>query len=440
MRTETFDPKRVQVFRPFEHGIVVQGGHYGDEGKGKIVDIFARQYKNDGLKILSIRGQGSGNAGHTVKVNGKSYDFHYLTSAGLSADIMLLGAGMLIDPIRVLAEAQQLPEDKRNIIMVDERATLVSGVERAMDAWCENQRSQKGQALIGTTKSGVGPGVGFRGFRFHVTFADALHCHNAQELRTLILSNPLITEGVAEVMTLQYAEDLWKAIHRLNVVSGEKVIWKCRCEKNWAVLLEVSQAICLDPLFGNTGHFTTSTPCTDIGAAAFAGLTMKDFPDGNFIILKGYSSKVGGGPFTTKFTKKESDIANFIYNMVGEKGVTTGRKRDLGWFDGVAVRHSLQLTDADVCINCMDVIQELTAVTDTLKICYAYRHKQTGKVEYAWPYHQAEYEPLYMEVPVAGKHKDEVLEDYLQRVEAVIGKNVKFIGTGPSNEDLIRRF
>ena len=171
-----FDPKRIYSFKPFSRGASVFGGHFGDEGKGKQVDAFAEDFRKNGYKILSVRGQGSGNAGHTVVVNGMKYDFHYLTSAGLSADIMLLGPGMLIDPIRVLLEMQKLPEDKRKIVMVAERATIASDLERAMDSWCEGQRTSSGQKAIGTTGSGVGPGVGNRGYRVHVTFADAKQC------------------------------------------------------------------------------------------------------------------------------------------------------------------------------------------------------------------------------------------------------------------------
>ena len=437
---KAFNPKKVSSFEPFKHGCVAFGGYFGDEGKGKIVDIFARRYKEKGLKILSIRGQGSGNAGHTVNVNGIKYDFHYLTSAGLSADIMLLGAGMLIDPVRMLKEANQLPLNKRNIIMVDERATLVTDVERSMDAWCENQRSKKGQPIIGTTKSGVGPGAGNRGYRFNITFADALKCKDEKELCDLVSKNPLLPEKVKNSMTEEYAVEVLNAINNINIVDSQKVIAKCRKEKKWAVLLEVSQAVCLDPLFGNSGHFTTSTPCTDIGAAAFAGLTMYDFPDGSYMVLKAYGSKVGGGPYITQFTEEESNIANFIYDMVGERGVTTGRKRSLGWFDGPAVRHSIQLTGAEICINCIDVMEELAKVTDTFKICYAYRNKITGEIEYDWPYHIADYEPLYLKVPIAGKSKQEVCDIYIETIEKVIGKRVKYIGVGPSNEDLIKRF
>ncbi len=440
MNEKSFDPKRVVPFKPFSQGCVVFGGYFGDEGKGKIIDIFARMFKEKNTKILSIRGQGSGNAGHTVKVDGKDYDFHYLTSAGLSADIMLLGAGMLIDPIRMLKEAEQLPEEKRSIIMVDERATLISNVERAMDEWCENERTKKGQIAIGTTKSGVGPGAGTRGYRLNVTFADALKCKDAKELCEIILKNPLYPDEVKKVMTEEYAEELLESVRKINVVDGLQVVSKCRREDGWAVLLEVSQAVCLDPLFGNSGHFTTSTPCTDIGAAASAGLTLHDFPNGSYMILKAYGSKVGGGPYITKFTEEESDIANLIYDIVGEKGVTTGRKRNLGWIDGPAIRHSIELTGAQLCVNCLDVMVEVSKITEALKICYAYKHKTTGNVEYGWPYHLDEYEPLYYEVSTVDKSDKQIMEDYIKAIEMIVGKKIMYIGTGPSSKDLIQRF
>ena len=435
-----FDPTKVRPFVPFKHGMAVFGGFFGDEGKGKEVDISAEKYKKQGLKLLSIRGQGSGNAGHTVHAKGKKYDFHYLTSAGLSADLMLLGPGMLIDPIRMLEEAEKLPKEKRKNIMVAERATIVTDLDRAMDSWCENQRTNSGQVAIGTTKSGVGPGTGNRGYRFHVTFADAKSCGSFKEFKELFLKNPLFPPDVRELMTDEYAKNVWEAIQKLNIVNSEEVISDCREEGDWAVLLEVSQAVCLDPLFGNGGHFTTSTPCTAIGGAVGAGLTMRDFPDGSTMVLKAYGSKVGGGPYITKFEDHEKPIDEYIDNMVGEHGVTTGRKRDLGWFDGPAVRHSIELTGAThICINCMDVIASLQKITDTVKICYAYKNKITGKTTYGWPYDLTEWEPLYVEMSIADKKPKKIINDYIKLVELIIGQKITGYGVGPTRNDYRER-
>lgn len=429
-----FDPEKIQQFVPFEAGKAIFGGFFGDEGKGKEVDITAQSYKEKGLKILSIRGQGSGNAGHTVVVDGKKYDFHYLTSAGLLADIMLLGPGMLIDPIRVLKEAEKLPEEQRKIIQVAGRATIVTNLDRKMDKWVEYQRSNRGQATIGTTGSGVGPGYGNQGYRVHVTFADAKRCNTPGELKAEILKNPLYPQTVREEMTDEYAKELFDAINNINVVDSESVIAKCRAEGNWAVLLEVSQAVCLDRHFGNGGHFVTSSSCTDIGGAVGAGLTMHDFPDGSTMVLKAYGSKVGGGPYITKFSKEEMNIDKFIDDMVGEHGVTTGRKRGLGWFDGPAVRHSIALTGADICINCMDVIAELSKVTPCVKVCFAYQNIYTGEVTYDWPYFLSDYKPLYITMTIAGKSKSQIIRDYILLIESVIGKKITGYGVGPSRE------
>ena len=435
-----FDIERVRSFKPFKHGTAIFGGYFGDEGKGKLVDSIAEKYKAMGMKILSVRGQGSGNAGHTVVVNGKKYDFHYLTSAGLTADIMLLGPGMLIDPIRLLEEAEKLPQEKRDIIMIAERAAIVTDLDRAMDSWCENQRTKTGQTTIGTTKSGVGPGVGNRGYRFHVTFADAKKCKNYMELRELWLKNPLFSNEVKVLLTMSYVKALWEAIEKLTIVNSELVISDCREEGDWAILLEVSQAVCLDPLFGNGGHFTTSTPCTDLGGILGTGLTRKDISEGSTMVLKAYGSKVGGGPYITKFTSTEQMIDSFIDKMVGERGVTTGRKRDLGWFDGPAVRHSIALTAPEnICLNCLDVVTKLKKVTNILKICFAYQNIYTGEVTYDWPYHLENWKPLYLTMSVVGKSETEIARNYVLLIEQVIGAQITSCGIGPSREDLIKR-
>ena len=444
-----FDPKKVYPFIPFTHGSAVIGGEFGDEGKGKKVDAQAEIYLKMGYKILSVRGQGSGNAGHTVVVDGVKYDFHYLTSAGLLADIMLLGPGMLIDPIRVLEEMKKLPKEKQSIVMVAERATIVTNLERVFDTWCEIQRKKSNKKVIGTTGSGVGPSAGIRGFRFHVTFADAMRCKTPAQLRKLFLDNPILPDEVKKtkqvtkegkkltklVFSPDYVSELYNAIHQLNIVDSVDVIQKCRIEGDWAVLLEVSQAVGLDPLFGNGGHYCTSTPCTDVGGIAGTGLTIYDFPEGTTLMTKAYTSKVGGGPFIVKFNKDEMHIDKFIDDMVGEHGVTTGRKRDLGWFDGPLVRHSIALTGAKVSVNCMDVIASLGNVTDNVKVCFAYRNIHTGEVTYRWPYTLSDYEPLYTSLTIKGKSEKQIIQEYILLIESVIGQEIDEYGVGPARED-----
>lgn len=444
METRKYNPDKVLPFIPFYYGAEVFGGHFGDEGKGKVVDIIARDFKERGLNILSVRGQGGGNAGHTVVVDGKKYDFHYLTSAGLSADIMLLGAGMLIDPIRVLEEAKKLPEEKRKIIVIDERAVLCSNLDRYMDEYTENARKSMGSSTIGTTKSGVGPCESTRRSRIHLTFADTLRFKNAEQLYEALTTRPFVPDEINSLITPEYAKQLFDAVCRLNVVNSQKLFAKCRNEKNWAVLLEVSQAVGLDPYWGRDTHFVTSTSCTNVGAAAGAGLTYEDFPSGSFMILKAYASQVGSGPFITMLNDDEKAIADFIYDLVGECGVTTGRKRNLGWFDAVAVRMAVSKTGTyNLCINCMDVLGKIPG--GKAKICYAYQNKVTGVEEYDYPTFHEDYEPLYEEIPCSWdidnvKNLEDLPESvfkFIEKIEELTGARVKYIGTGPSSEDII---
>lgn len=418
----------------FIGGTVVAGGYFGDEGKGKLVDIFSRMYLSAGFNILSVRLQGSGNAGHTVKEleTGKEYHFHYLPSGAIVAHIIYLGGGMLIDPIKMQEEAQQLPIEQREKICIDERATLITNLDRRMDGWCEEERNKSGQTKVGTTGSGVGPGAGNRGYRFHVTFADALHCKDAIELKELILKNPLYPEVVRMELTDEYALQIWNAIHSVQVVNGQTLINQCRAEHKWAVILEVSQAILLDPILGNGGHFVTSTPCTPTGAMGCGLFTDEDFPDGKFIVAKAYGSKVGGGPFITVFGPEDKKVEDKIRSIVNETGVSTGRKRLLGWFDIPAIRYSLDVTKANLCINCLDVIGELADATDALKFCYAYKHLSTGEVITTWPYFLDEYEPLWFEIPIKGLTKEEIMVTFIVVVEHWLGKKVSYIGNGPS--------
>ena len=115
-------------------------------------------------------------------------------------------------------------------------------------------------------------------------------------------------------------------------------------------------------------------------------------------------------------------------------------KRDLGWFDGPAVRHSIALTGAkSICINCMDVIAQLPKVTDSVKICFAYKNIKTGEVTYDWPYHLQDYKPLYMEMSLKGKNKNQIIADCINLIEIVIGQKIEGDGVGPSREGYRKR-
>ncbi len=437
----------------YKKGIAVVGAHFGDEGKGKFDDLIIRRYKKEGYKVINIRGQGGGNAGHTVvdAETGIKYDFHYLPSGGLVSDIILLGAGMLLDPIRILKEAEKLPVEQRQRILIDGRATFCTLLERKLDGYQESCKEKRGSAKVGSTGSGVGPAVSLRALRVHIQFFKAKACKSPEELKMLFDKIPdvpaYIWEDIAEEYgsVMAYIEKLYDAIQQLNIVNSMPIIQYTR-DQGWACVLEVSQAFCLDCLFGNEGNFVTSTHTTAIGALADAGLVPADLTDGVILVCKAYASKVGGGPFVTKFTDDEieQEIAKFIYDTNGEKGVTTGRLRDLGWFDCTAIREAIRRNGYPyLAVNCVDTIGLIPG--KQAKICVAYRHKVTGEITTYWPDMQSEYEPVYKTVYVSWDIKHANSEEqipseawrFLAYIEHYSGANIRYIGTGGSNEDVV---
>ena len=448
----------------YKKGIGVVGAHFGDCGKGKFDDLIIREYKEAGYKVINIRGQGGGNAGHTVvdATTGKKYDFHYLPSGGLVSDIILLGAGMLLDPIKILKEAEKLPEEQRERILIDGRATFCTLIERKLDGYYESCKEKSGSEKVGSTGSGVGPAVSLRALRVHIQFFKAKRCKNAEELKELFDKIPDIPEYIwndiaGEYGSVQeYINQLYDAIQKLNIVESMPIIQYTR-DQGWACVLEVSQAFCLDNLFGNEGNFVTSTHTTVVGALADAGLTPADLTDGTILVCKGYASKVGGGPFVTQFTYQKTGeantydeiqeqlIAEYIYDHNGEKGVTTGRLRNLGWVDAVAIRAAIQRNGSStLAVNCMDTIGLIPG--GKAKICKAYMNKLTGEKTNFWPDMQSEYEPIYETIETNWdiKHancEEQIPEEawrFLANLEYYSGATIKYIGTGGSNADVVR--
>ncbi|MCR5146137.1 MAG: adenylosuccinate synthetase [Clostridia bacterium] len=428
---------------PFVAGYAVAGAHFGDEGKGKIVDALAELLKKQNYKIINYRGQGGGNAGHTVidSKTGKEYHFHYLPSGGLKSDLILLGGGMLLDPIKVAEEAKVLPDTVH--ILVDERATLSILMERQLDGYYESLRKSNGIPVIGTTGSGVGTTAAHRALRVHVTFGDASKITSPEELCKLFKQTPDLPEEIANQLNTEYCAKVLEAVHNLKIVNSSVIFQKC-IREGWAGLLELSQAFGLDMIHGNCGHYVTSTHTTIPGALADVGLAERDIPNGSVIIAKAYASKVGAGPFITKFGEVESEIAKYIYDVNGERGVTTGRIRDLGWFDCVAVSEALRKNGTkNLAINCMDTIGKIPGGIS--KICIGYKNKKTGDEIAYWPYNQDEYEPIYTEISTAWdiKHftdeKDIPLEvwNYIAHIEVYTGGYVKYIGTGGGDKDIV---
>ena len=436
----------------YTEGVGVVGTHFGDEGKGKIVDIEIRRLKDEGRFVINIRTQGGGNAGHTVvdSLTNKEYHFHYLPSGGLVSDLILIGGGMLIDPIKLLKEIDELPKEQRCKVLVDGRATLCTLLERLMDGYYESCKEKSGAARVGSTGSGVGPAVSYRALRCHIQFFKVKACKNATELGELFRKIPDIPVEVLNSIKTEYGSleayynDIYNAVQKLTIVDSMPIIQATK-NMGWAMVLEVSQAFGLDCIYGNEGNFVTSTHTTISGALADGGLLPGDVTK-CIGVCKAYASKVGGGPFVTAFEEnvyQNSIIAKYIYKSNGEKGVTTGRLRNLGYFDTVAVRAAVQRNGCILAVNCMDTIGGVPF--GEIKLCIAYQHKETGDITKFWPNMQHEYEPVYVTLPANWNIKHATREElvpyeawqYLAYIEYYTGAHVGYIGTGGSNADII---
>ena len=361
---------------------------------------------------------------------------------------------MLLDPIRIHTEASMLPEEQQAKILIDGRATFCTWLERKMDSYYEGKKTNK----VGTTGSGVGPAVAYRALRVDIRFFEAKACKNWQELRELFLKIPDVPQkifneiGDAYSSFDEYVEELYDAIQSLNIVESMPIIQKTK-DEGWSLVLEVSQAFGLDSIFGNSGKFVTSTHTTVAGALADAGLVPADITDGTIIITKAYASKVGSGKFMTKFgtepysellSQSPMEISDFIHEVNGECGVTTGRKRDLGWFDCVAVRAAIQRNGSrKLAINCMDTIGKIPG--NVARICVAYEHKETHERTVFWPDLQEDYTPVYKEIAVDWNIKHVVSEsklpeevwNFLGQIAYYTGADICYIGTGGSDRDVI---
>lgn len=273
---------------------------------------------------------------------------------------------------------------------------------------------------------------------------------NWQELKDLYTKIPDIPQEVIQLIEEKhgsfdkYVQDLYNAIQKLNIVDGQELIQKAKRD-NFALVLEVSQAAGLDMIHGNEGKFVTSTHTIAAGALADAGLGVKDIPDGTIVVTKAYASKVGAGDFPTKADENFVKEIRAKFGQKFETGVTTGRMRDLGWFDAVYIRYALQLNGtADLAINCVDLLGKWPG--NEAKICIAYRDKKTGELINYVPFKTEDYEPVYHCMPVKwdidGCTDENQLPEnvwkFLANVSYYTGAKIRYIGIGPKSNDFVK--
>ncbi len=420
---------------------IVVGTQWGDEGKGKIIDILASRAD------VVVRSQGGNNAGHTVVNNGEVYKLHLIPSGILYPNTLcLIGAGVVLDPKDFIGELDSL--EARGIstanLKVDPRAHIVMPWHIALDGLSEEFR---GGSDIGTTKRGIGPTYMDKYERCGIRMFDLVHPEVlAEKIKsTGNLKNKIITEvygGEAfdlDAVTeeyIAYGQRLAKYMDDVSVLTFEA----SKAGKN--IMFEGAQATLLDIDFGTYPYVTSSHP---LSAGVCVGTGVGPKVISNIIgVAKAYTTRVGKGPFPTEL---DDEIGDTIREKGGEFGTTTGRPRRTGWFDAVIVRHSVRVNGLDsLAINKLDTLSGL----DTLKICTAYKMPDGSVIENFPPTLEAleGCEPVYEEFE--GFNEDiskcasfdelpEKCQSYIKRLEELVGCPVKMVGIGPDRSQILER-
>lgn len=420
---------------------IVIGTQWGDEGKGKIIDILASRAE------VVVRSQGGNNAGHTVVNNGQTYKLHLVPSGILyPGTACLIGAGVVLDPKDFISELDNLHARgvSTDNLKIDPRAHVVMPWHIVLDGLSEKFR---GNSDIGTTKRGIGPTYMDKYERCGIRMYDLTHPEVfAQKARsTGALKNKIITavyggEAIDLDAVIQEYTEYGKRL--LPYLADVSVLTYEANKAGKTILFEGAQATLLDIDFGTYPYVTSSHP---LSAGVCVGTGVGPRMISNIIgVAKAYTTRVGKGPFPTELN---DEIGEKIRNVGGEFGTTTGRPRRTGWFDAVIVRHSVRVNGLDgLAINKLDTLSGL----DTLKICTAYKMAD-GTITRNLPPTLEELAgctPIYEEAEgfdedISGCKSFEELPEsckrYIARLEELCDCRIAMIGIGPDRSQILER-
>ncbi len=419
--------------------LVIIGTQWGDEGKGKIVDLLA-EYAD-----LVVRFQGGNNAGHTMVVGGEQTISHLVPSGILQGKVCIIGNGLVVDPAVLLKEIDYLTEkgidcgpDK---LVVSERAQVIMPYHQQIDL---GREKMKGKNKIGTTGRGIGPSYEDKATRRGVRMADLIDPEVFLEKLNAVLPEknfylekflgqpPADQSAIVDQYT-QFANRLAPRITNVSVTVNKAI------KEGKQVLFEGAQGTHLDIDHG-TYPFVTSSNTVSGNACCGAGVGPNSISD-VMGIVKAYTTRVGAGPFTTELF---DDIGDYIQEKGAEFGATTGRRRRCGWLDTVILNNAVRLNGlTGLAITKLDVLGGVKE----LKICTAYMYK--GQRIDAFPANLKMLEacePVYETLPgweedISGLRRFEDLpknvRSYLKRIEELTGVPVQIVSVGPGREQTI---
>jgi len=407
---------------------LIVGLQWGDEGKGKIVDLIAHNYD------IVVRSQGGHNAGHTVVIGDKKYALHLMPSGVLNPNaVNVIANGVVVSPQKIIEEMEKF-DDIEKRLFISNKATMLLEHHAQIDQARERLR---GKNAIGTTGRGIGPAYADKISRTALRMEDLLDVDTAVKkladyfemnkgyFEYLGINIPSLDEMHKE---LQFYQSKLQNI----IIDTTKYLWD-NIDKN--ILLEGAQATLLDIDHGTYPYVTSSNTIAS-GALTGSGIPPKKL-DKVIGIAKAYTTRVGNGPFVTEELSKEGD---YIRQKGHEFGTTTGRERRCGWFDAVAAKYAVTLNSCDeVAIMKLDVLDGLEKV----KVCVAYE-KDNERIDY---FTNQDVKPIYQTFD-GWEHSEGVTrwedlpknaKDYILAIEEMIQTKIKYISTAPDrNKTIIR--
>ena len=419
--------------------VVVLGTQWGDEGKGKIVDLLTEQAE------AVVRFQGGHNAGHTLVIDGEKTVLHLIPSGILRQNVVCyIGNGVVLSPEALIKEMNKL-EDKG--VPVRERLKLSPGCPLILPyhvALDQAREIARGASKIGTTGRGIGPAYEDKVSRRGLRVADLLHPDRfAEKLKKVMEYHNFALEHYYKVDTVDYQTVLEETMEMAKVLVPmvDRVADRLHehNDNDDNMLFEGAQGSLLDIDHG-TYPFVTSSNTTAGGASTGSGVGPL-YLDYILGITKAYTTRVGSGPFPT-----ELDDANgrHMAEKGNEFGATTGRARRCGWFDAVALRQSIQINSVSgLCLTKLDVLDGL----EEIKICVGYKNAEGESI--TTPVDAEEYEalePVYETVPgwsevtFGAKSMDDLPANalaYIKRLEEVTGAPIDIVSTGPDRVETI---
>ncbi len=426
---------------------ILLGLQWGDEGKGKVVDVLTPRYD------VVARFQGGPNAGHTLEFDGQKYVLRSIPSGIFQGGkVNIIGNGVVLDPLLFMKEAEELAQSGHPLterLYISKKAHLILPTHRLLD---KANEAAKGKAKIGTTGKGIGPAytdkVSRNGLRVgdildnfdekyavarqrHIEMIEALN-HTAMEKG----EEPVSLEGL-EALEAEWMQGV-EYLRRFRFIDSEHFVNRC-LDEDKSILCEGAQGSLLDVDFGSYPFVTSSNT---ICAGACTGLGLAPSRIGEvYGIFKAYCTRVGSGPFPTELF---DETGAKIRDLGHEYGAVTGRERRCGWIDLVALRYTIMLSGVTQLIMMKsDVLDSF----ETIKACTAYKINgvETGEFPFSI---ESGVEPVYVELPgwkqdlTACRHEDELPEafrNYVAFLERELRTPIKIISVGPDREATIIR-